>query len=443
MLRLSASFHRKVSHASGSAAAFATSVLFALMLPAAAHSQSPAMAAATASDPSLDTTLDAAEADGDLPKRSFTSWNQYEGPYFSIRVGGGFLADTADYVQDSPSKRQFDLGDVDGLRDFRVIAKGQLKFIPHLTYTLGYMYEEKKRQWRFRQTGLMYEIPQLFGSIFIGRTKEGFSTSKIMVGYQGWTNERAAINDALLPILADGIKWTGSVPSGKFVYNLGWFNDTRSEGESFNRNDRQFAVRAVWLPFTGTDKGVLHLALEARFAAANDGFLQYRSRPESFESKAYVIDTGKFPAQSATTVGIETYYRPGPFTFGMEYFFNQVASREEHDPFFHGGEAFVSYLLTGETKPYNLRGAYFERTSPASSVFEGGSGAWEVVLRYSYADLDSQNIQGGKFWRITPMLNWYLSENVRLEFVTGYGVADRFGTRGAILFGQTRLQLQL
>jgi hypothetical protein len=41
------------------------------------------------------------------------------------------------------------------------------------------------------------------------------------------------------------------------------------------------------------------------------------------------------------------------------------------------------------------------------------------------------------------MLNWYLSENVRLEFVTGYGVADRFGTRGAILFGQTRLQLQL
>jgi phosphate-selective porin OprO/OprP len=335
------------------------------------------------------------------------------------------------------------LGDIDGLRDFRFIAKGALKFIPGLTYTLGYMYEEKKRQFRFRQTGLMYEIPQLFGHLFVGRAKEGFSTSKIMVGYQGWTNERAAINDAFLPILADGIKWTGTVPSGKFVYNLGWFGDSASESESFNKNDRQFAARAVWLPFTGTDKGVLHLALEARFAAANDGFLQYRSRPESYESKAYVIDTGKFPAQHSTIIGVETYYRPGPLMFGMEYFFNQVASREEHDPFFHGGEIFLSYFLTGETKPYNLASAIFERISPTTSVFEGGTGAWEFVLRYSYADLDSKNIQGGKFQRITPMVNWYLSENVRLEFVTGYGVADRFGKRGGILFGQTRLQLQL
>ena len=424
------------------AAAIAPLLAFA-MIPVAAHAQPAGMAAASASDPSLDTAFDAAEADGDAPRRRFTSWNEYEGPYFSLRLGGGFLFDTADYVQDSPSKRQFNLGTIDAMRDFRLLAKGQLKFIPHLSYTLGYMYDKAREQWRFRQTGLMYDIPQLYGSIFIGRTKEGFSTSKIMVGYQGWTNERAAINDALLPILADGIKWTGNVPSGKFVYNLGWFNDTRSESESFNKNDRQFAARAVWLPFTGTDMGILHLALEVRYAASNDGFLQYRSKPESFESKAYVIDTGKFPAQSATTVGIETYYRPGPFTFGMEYFFNQVASREEHDPFFHGGEVFVSYLLTGETKPYNLRGAYFERTSPASTVFEGGPGAWEVVLRYSYADLDSGQIQGGKFWRITPMVNWYLSDNVRLEFVTGYGVADRFGERGSILFGQTRLQLQL
>jgi phosphate-selective porin OprO/OprP len=129
--------------------------------------------------------------------------------------------------------------------------------------------------------------------------------------------------------------------------------------------------------------------------------------------------------------------------FGMEYFFNQVQSDEANDPFFHGGEAFVSYLLTGETKPYNLRGAYFERTSPASTVFEGGPGAWEFVLRYSYADLDSQNIQGGTFQRITPMVNWHLSDNIRLEFVTGYGVLDRFGIRGETVFFQSRIQLQL
>ena len=41
------------------------------------------------------------------------------------------------------------------------------------------------------------------------------------------------------------------------------------------------------------------------------------------------------------------------------------------------------------------------------------------------------------------MVNWYLSDNVRLEFVTGYGVLDRFGITGGTAFFQTRLQLQL
>jgi phosphate-selective porin OprO/OprP len=67
----------------------------------------------------------------------------------------------------------------------------------------------------------------------------------------------------------------------------------------------------------------------------------------------------------------------------------------------------------------------------------------EAVLRYSYSDLDSGLIQGGKFWRITPMVNWYLSDNARLEFAYGYGKLDRFDLSGGTQFFQTRLQLQL
>ena len=434
---------RRVSRA----AALIASTSFLMLLPTTVYAQTGGMSALSPMismmDPSINTTLDAAEADGDLPRRRLISWNEYDGRFITARLGGGFLWDLAGYGQDENSREQMTLLDKGDLRDFRLILKGQFKFAPRFSYTLGYMYDKAKKDWRFRQTGIMVEVPELWGSIFVGRTKEGFSTSKIMVGYQGWTNERAAINDALLPILADGIKWSGYVPSGKFVYNFGWFGDTRTEAESFNKNDNQFAARAVWLPFTGTDKGILHLAVEVRSAASNDGFLRYRSKPEAFQAQSYAIDTGSFAAEHANTFGVEAYYRPGPFTFGMEYFFNQVQSKEENDPFFHGGEAFVSYLLTGETKPYNLRGAYFERTSPARTVFEGGPGAWELVLRTSYADLDSEAIHGGKFWRITPMVNWYLSDNVRLEFVTGYGVLDRFGITGGTAFFQTRLQLQL
>lgn len=393
--------------------------------------------------PILDDQIDAAEAEGDFPEKKVNGWNEFEWDHFTLRVGGGFLYDYAAYAQDSDSKEQIKLSPADGVRDFRILFKGKFKSVPGLSYTLGYMYDGAAKEWRFRQTGLMYHIPSLLGEIFVGRSKEGFSTNKLMVGYQGWTNERATINDAFIPILADGIKWTGTVPSGKFIYNIGFFRDDLSETESFNKNDNQAVGRLVYLPNAGTDKALLHLAVEARYGQANNGQLQYRSKPEAYQAQSYVIDTGKFAASHSNMLGVETYYQPGPLMFGMEYFFNQVSSSQANNPFFHGGEIFGAYLFTGEQHPYNTRGAYFEAVRPKESVFEGGPGAWELVVRFSYSDLDSGTIQGGKFWRITPMVNWYLSGNMRLEFVYGYGQLDRFGLTGATQFFQTRIQLQL
>ena len=104
---------------------------------------------------------------------------------------------------------------------------------------------------------------------------------------------------------------------------------------------------------------------------------------------------------------------------------------------------FTSWLATGETRRYNIRGGYFDQISPRRPVFEGGPGAWEFVLRYSYTDLDSAAIRGGKFWRITPMVNWHISDHVRLDFNYGYGTLDRIERTGHTQFFQTRLQLQL
>jgi phosphate-selective porin OprO/OprP len=129
--------------------------------------------------------------------------------------------------------------------------------------------------------------------------------------------------------------------------------------------------------------------------------------------------------------------------FGTEYFFTKVKAPESSDPFFHGGEVLMAWLMTGETRPYNVKGGYFDRVTPARSVFSGGPGAWELVTRFSYSDMDSGPIHGGTFWRFTPMVNWHLSANVRLEFVYGYGSLDRFGTVGKTQFFQSRLQLQL
>ena len=42
------------------------------------------------------------------------------------------------------------------------------------------------------------------------------------------------------------------------------------------------------------------------------------------------------------------------------------------------------------------------------------------------------------------MVNWHLSDNVRLELAYGYGSLDRFGISGGkTQFFQSRIQLQL
>lgn len=74
-------------------------------------------------------------------------------------------------------------------------------------------------------------------------------------------------------------------------------------------------------------------------------------------------------------------------------------------------------------------------------MFSGGKGAWELVGHFSTIDLDQGTLRGGKFKRFTPMVNWYLSDNIRLEANYGYGHLDRFNLSGNTQFFQTRLQL--
>ena len=392
-------------------------------------------------DSILEYGVSAGEADADAPRRRLVHWNEYDGPITTIRLGGGFLVDYATYAQDNASREQFSLNPQVKIRDFRLLLGGRFKTKRPITWQAGFMYDGPSGSWLVRQTGIMIAVPELWGHLFIGRSKEGISLNRVMVGYDGWGMERFTFSETI-PLLADGIKWLGYLPSRHLIWNLGVFVDWLSEGQSFSYYDHELSTRVAWVPMVSDSSGtLLHIGVNAHIGKVNNGQLQLRSRPEAFPAP-YFLDTGKFPASSASHLGFEIYYRPGPWLFGSEYYLHMVHSPETGDPRFHGGDIFTSWLITGETRSYNTVGGYFRGVSPARTVFEGGPGAWEALLRFSYTDLDGGTVRGGIFWRITPMVNWYLSDNARLELGYGYGKLDRFDLKGATQFFQTRLQLQ-
>jgi phosphate-selective porin OprO/OprP len=403
----------------------------------AAHAQG-----GTPPDTSIARGITAGEADADMERRNLLGALRLNLGFTTLRVGGGVLVDYIGYEQDSASREQFHLASQGKLRDARVLFGGTFNTKRPFTWQIGVMYDAANKTWLFRQTGLMVAVPEIWSHFFIGRAKEGFSLNKVMVGYDGWSMERQPFGDATIPLLADGIKWLGLSPDRHWFWNLGLFADWLSEGQSFSSYNNQFVLRAGWVPLVSDSVGtLLHLGMNFRVGDVNNDSLVLRSKPEAFPAP-YFINTGTFAAQNGMTFGPEVYFRPGRVLLGSEFYWEKTHS-ELGTNWFYGGEAVVTWNTTGEVRTYNTVGNYFRGITPLRTVIGGGSGGYETVLKVSYANLTSGAIQGGKLWRVTPMLNWYMSDNLRLEFAYGYAVLKRFGLLGRTQFYQARMQLEM
>lgn len=372
-------------------------------------------------------------------------WNLFPGKFTSFKLGGGFLYEFAGYSQDRASRQQMDsigtsLEPRFKVRDFRFVASGAVKWTRRsVTWRAGLMYDAATDRWLMRETGLMIGMPELSGFLFIGRTKEGFSLNKVMNGYAGWGMERQMAID-VIPILADGIKWLGYFPRQRMIYNVGVYADWLSEGQSFSTYQWQAVVRAAWLPiYNKASKRVLHVGTSLRLGKVDGGSIRVRSRPEA-NPAPYFIDTGVFPSDRSTHLGLEAYFTDGPWMVGTEYYWHRFQSPVSGNTVFQGGEIVASYLFSGQSRPYNTTSGIYAFVPVPKPVFKGGWGTWEALFRITRLDLGDELIQGGKLWRITPMVNWYLSDNLRLEIAYGYAVTDRFGLSGVTQFYQARIQ---
>jgi phosphate-selective porin OprO/OprP len=267
--------------------------------------------------------------------------------------------------------------------------------------------------------------------------------------------------------------WLGnSVMDDRATWSFAAFRpDTVNGASSAFYGDGQSGMqgRVTFLPlYEDEGRHLLHLGLSGgwRDGTSNSNSTSYlgntvqlRSRPElrddvpagnlagslSNVNDNRLVDTGTIACNQQYLLGTEAAYVRGPLSVQFEYgwnFLNDASgiastSTAAHpvllpmaDYMFNGGYIQFAYTLTGENRAYDKKNGsfaryYFGNQGPYEKAFLvrdengniiGGMGAWEIALRLSHTDLNSNvgaaRIQGGDMNGVDAALNWYMNTNL-------------------------------
>lgn len=361
-----------------------------------------------------------------------------EDKQFDMSIGGRLQLDSAWFGEESKLKDKVGAAKSrDQIRRARLQAKGTM--YGDGIYKFEYEFAGDSGNARIQDAFIGWKNIPYIGMLRAGHMFEPMGVENL-TSNSYLTFMEYGLPCALMPGRNIGLQSNSVFLNEAFTLALGVFRDTDDYGAGTS-NKYNFGTRITATPiYKNKGEEFLHLGYSYSRRRTN-GSLQYRSKPES-NLAPYFVDTGVFSAKSANLFGLETAYIRGPLSFEAEYTSSLVDRGANTDAYFQGLYGFASFLLTGETRPYSRAAGEFLRLRPKHnfSLKDKTWGAWEAALRYSYLDLDEDNINGGILSDVTAGLNWYLNPNMRimLNYIyanrNGYGHADIAQTRFQVDF---------
>jgi phosphate-selective porin OprO and OprP len=314
-----------------------------------------------------------------------------------------------------------------------------------------------------------------FGDVVLSYTP-GNSPFNIAIGNQETNNgleqisssrwssfvERAAFDDAFINTRRIGVNLGYVSKDNVFRANAGLWAG-HSIDSTLDNEGWIAAARAVYAPLIGANQLHFGLNLQHReFQSNNNGATasgsgqpsvnqtaRYRARPFSQLTDIRFVDTGTYAAKSDDIIGVELagifkslhIAAEGQYLMSNAYDAGDTLSNmsgsnsinlfpgnattvlvPDGNPSFWGGYVEAGYFLTGETRGY--KNGTWDRTKVLKPFSKGGMGAFQLVGRIDYLDLNT-----GK-----------LHQAFNNNFLTGGATASTNYTRGGKQLG---LQLGL
>jgi len=277
----------------------------------------------------------------------------------------------------------------------------------------------------------LHDVPG--ATVRIGHYQEPFNLEEID-NDQDYTFMERGLNDAFAPSYQVGIMAYHPILDKRMTWWAGFFRATDNPeslqdkgyvagtNTAFSQFDGGYdaTVRVTGLPVYEEDGNkLIHLGFSATVRDPKTP-VDFAAKPEMYLASNFV-NTGPLKASQVTLQNGEFRGIYGPYAVLSEVTAAEVNRLGTGDCYFNGGYVDASYMLTGEHLGYDRATGYDDRLipfHPLGSYKDGqrGWGAWQLAARFSWIDLSSGSVQGGRLEDETIGLNWYLSPNVRLMF---------------------------
>jgi phosphate-selective porin OprO and OprP len=243
--------------------------------------------------------------------------------------------------------------------------------------------------------------------------------------------ERAAFDDAFVNTRRLGINLGYVTQANDFRVNAGLWA-AHSIDSTLDNDGWIGAARAVYSPLMGANQLHFGVNYQHREFQTNNGstaassagqpstnqLARYRARPFTQLTDQRFVDTGNFAAKSDDIIGLEAagIFKSLHIAAEGQYLkvnaydpFDSITVDDPEDaldlfpaatqyvadgnPSFWGGYIEAGYFLTGETRGY--KNGLWDRTKVLKPLSKGGSGAFQVIGRLDYLDLDSKKLKNG------------------------------------------------
>ncbi len=244
--------------------------------------------------------------------------------------------------------------------------------------------------------------------------------------------------------IGDSGEWAGTARS---TYLLQY--DETSEGRcfwevggsySYRDPDNRFAINSGSGAPGGAETSIVSYGMRAEDNLNEDGVGRVPN----------MLNVSIPDASNLQLFGLETTRNFGSLNLQAEFIGASINRSVVSDVFYHGAYVQASYFLTGESRRWDKKTGMFGRAEVLAPFWQKdgdsncrtGVGAWELVGRWNYLDLNDGNVGDlyGMGTSTTLGVNWYLNPYVILQVNYNYaevpygapdtgGVAHTFNAR--------------